>query len=154
MPLLAWLESTALARAVGESLPVTAALSSVHLIGFTLVMGGALLFNLRVLKVLLPQHPLDEVVAPAAGAIYLGLSISIVTGFLLFSARAGAVVANGSFRLKILLLIAAVALQLTLRRRLGRPAGAGAGWVRPAALGGVILWLGLAVTACWFILFE
>ena len=35
-----WIESTPVGRAIAESLTLTASLSAVHLLGFTLVMGG------------------------------------------------------------------------------------------------------------------
>ncbi len=64
MTLFAWIESTAIARSVGESLLLTAWLSASHILGFTLVMGSALLSNLRLLNVVLPERALGEVTRP------------------------------------------------------------------------------------------
>jgi len=63
---------------------LTGALSSVHVIGFTLVTGGALVANLNLLGVLFPGRPPIEVTRPASRGIAAGLAISALTGLLLF----------------------------------------------------------------------
>jgi hypothetical protein len=50
--LLSWIENTNLARAIGSSVGVTASLSAIHVIGFTLGHERALLANLRALGAL------------------------------------------------------------------------------------------------------
>ena len=62
----AWLEATRMATAVRDTLLLNAGLSAVHLIGFTLVTGGALVANLNLLGVLLPGRPPIEVTQPAS----------------------------------------------------------------------------------------
>jgi hypothetical protein len=146
--MLDWLEATTLARTVAASADITAWLSAVHAVGFALVMGSALVGNLRGLGAVLPQCTIADVVRPANRAILLGLAISVATGALLFSARAADAAANGSFRLKMLLLLLAAAFQLTFVRR------APPEYVRAASAVGLSLWLGLALAACAFILLE
>ena len=142
-PLFAWIEATALAKAIAESLTLTATLSAVHLLGFTLVMGSALVGNLRLLGWLLSQHAADQVLRPCNRAITIGLATSVTTGALLFAARATAVGVNGTFQLKMLLLLAAAAFQFAYAPR-----------ARVGAAVSLALWLALAVTACVFILLE
>ena len=154
MSLFAWIESTVIARSVGESLTFTASLSAVHLLGFTLVMGSALLVNLRLLGALLPQRALSEVIRPASRAIVLGLAISITTGVLLFSARAMSAIQNSTFQMKMLLLLAAVVFHFVIQSRVARRHQSGVFALRMTAVSGLTLWIGLAVTACWYILFE
>ena len=48
---LAWVEATGVAIAVGNSVSLTASLSAIHLIGVTLVGGGALVAGLRCMAV-------------------------------------------------------------------------------------------------------
>jgi hypothetical protein len=144
--LLSWIESTNLARTVGASAGVTAWLSAVHVIGFTLVTSGALLANLRALGALFHARAVADVVRPANTAILTGLAISASTGALLFAARATEVGSNGIFQLKMLLLVAAAAFHFVVHRR---PGGSPA-----AAALSLVLWVGLAVTACAFILLE
>ena len=152
--LFAWLETTALARAVGESLSVTAWLSAIHLIGFTLVMGSAVLANLKLHGALLPQRTTAEVVGPASRAIVLGLIVSIATGVLLFSGRATTASTNGTFQLKMLLLVAAVVFHFTMSARVAKRLEARTHVRRLTAILGLSLWISLALTACAFILFE
>ena len=114
---MAWVEGSGVAIAIRESLLLTAALSAFHLIGATLVGGGALLGGLRIGGVLFPDQAMADVVRPAGRAILLGLSISIVTGALLFSPRASMAVANGFFQLKMGLLVAAAACHAILHSR-------------------------------------
>jgi len=154
LSLFAWIESTAIARSVGESLMLTASLSAVHLLGFTLVMGSALLVNLRLLGVLLPQRALVEVTRPASRVIALGLVISLATGFLLFSTRAMSAIQNSTFQMKMLLLLAAIVFHFAIQSRVTRRPQSGVFTLRTTAVSGLALWMGLAVTACWYILFE
>lgn len=133
---------------------MTAWLSAIHLIGFTLVMGGALLANLRLLGVLLRRRAVVEVTEPASRAIALGLAISITTGLLLFSGRAATVIENSMFQLKIMLLLAAALFHFTLHARLTRRPEAGTNAMRTTAVLGLSLWMGLALAACAFILLE
>jgi hypothetical protein len=150
--MLDWLEATAVARSVAASATVTAWLSAVHAVGFALVTGSALVANLRGVGAVLRQCPLADVVRPANRAIALGLAVSAATGLLLFAARAADVGANGPFRVKMLLLIAAAGVQLTLVR-----AAAARGATRSARAAGaaaLALWLGLVLAAFAFVLFE
>ena len=151
--MLLWLESTLLARAVGESVLTTAMLSALHLIGFTLVMSGGVVSGLRAAGLLLRRVPLEAIARPARRLLLTGLPISVVTGITLFLPRASYMATGNFFRTKMALLIVAAVysyclLTLLRRRDLVRP------WIRPAGLVGALLWLALAVTACAFILFE
>jgi len=56
-----WLESTGIATTVRDSLLLTSTLSAVHLLGFTLITGGAFVSNLRLLGVLLPDRRVLDV---------------------------------------------------------------------------------------------
>ena len=154
MSLFAWIETTAIARAVGGSLPLTAWLSAVHALGFTLTMGSAFLLNLRLLNAVLPQHIVSEVARPTSYAILLGLAVSLLSGGLLFSTRASSAIENNTFQIKMLLLISAVVFHFLIQARVTRQLQPGMLVMRTSAVFGLALWAGLAVAACWFILFE
>ena len=133
---------------------MTAWLSAIHVIGFTLVMGSALVANLRMLGVVLPQRTAAEIVAPASRVIVLGLAVSMATGALLFSARATSAAANSTFQLKMLLLLSAATFHFAVAARLVRVSGTKARVFKVVAVVGLALWIGLALAACAFILFE
>lgn len=154
MTIVTWLESTIVARAVGESLFLTAWLSATHILAFTLVMGSALLSNLRLLNLVLPQAALAEVARPTTCGILVGLPVSLFTGVLLFSARASSVIGGSTFQTKMTLLVAAVAFFFLVQRRVTLMPEPGVILARVTGAVGLLLWMGLAATACWFILFE
>jgi hypothetical protein len=153
MPFLDALQSSAFARAIAESRWAAAIFSSVHLVGFTVVLGSALVANLRLMGALLPDRPSAEIVRPTARGLIVGIVISVTTGFVLFAPRAVAAANNSTFRLKMFLLVTAAIYHLVIQRTIvmRQPSPAAA-----RALGGVgiLLWVGLAVAGCAFILFE
>ncbi len=131
---------------------MTAGLSAVHLLGFTLVMASGLLSGLRWLGAILIERPVSEVMSAASTALAVGCCISIATGILLVIPRAPGAAANEFFRAKMLLLTALLAFHVIQRRRAARASGAQtATWV--GALG-LALNLALALSASAFILLE
>ena len=141
---LTWYQSSALASAVGDSPTITAVLSAFHALGFTFIMGGALFANLGKLGVLFPSRPAHDTAVPGSRLIALGLGLSIPTGLLLFGPKAVGAAHNSTFQLKLLLILAASAVQFGLLRRDSRAIGGL----------GLLLWISLALTACAFILLE
>ena len=153
-PFLEWCQATGVAATVRDSLLLTGALSAVHLLGFTLVTGGALVSNLRLLGALFPQYPVADVSRPASRGIAVGLALSLTTGLLLFAPRAIAASANGTFQLKMLLLLSAAIFQVTLHRSAARSPHASTRLLRMIGVVGLALWFGLALASCAFILLE
>lgn len=154
MEFFSWLESTGLASLVGLSVSVTASLSAVHLIGFTLVMSGGVVWGLKASGVLLRDVPPQSIARPAVRLLLAGLTVSLVTGTMLFLPRASYTAPDGVFQLKMTLLVAAAACQIASNARVLRGPALSAASLRTMGVVGLALWLGLAVTACWFILFE
>jgi hypothetical protein len=132
MPDFAWLQASALGRAVATSLTLTAG---------------------RLVGVILPKASFVEVLRAGRVVILTGLVVSVGTGLALFSARATTVIESTAFQLKMSLLLTAVVIQIVIWRRARHDAGAEPSMVLMGVLG-LMLWLGLAVSACWFILFE
>jgi len=151
--ILSWIEATSLARAVAESPTLTASLSAVHVVGFALVTGAALVANLRGLGALFARSRASDVIVAANRAILIGLAISVATGAPLFAARAADAGANGSFQLKMLLLLGAATFQFVF---VGGGAVERRSAVASRAVSGVALglWLGLALAAFAFLLLE
>lgn len=151
---LIWLETTSLSQTVGESVTITAWLSALHLIGFTLVMSAGVVCNLRTMGLVLTDLQVESIAGPATRLLIAGLTISLLTGFAMFAPRATYTVASGAFQLKMVLLLVAALYQLTLGAKVLGRSDTSWHWRRASGLSGLILWLALAVTACWFILFE
>ena len=152
--LFAWLQATAMARAVAESTLLTGALSAVHLLGFALVTGGAFVSNLRLMGALLREFPVLDVSRPATRGIALGLVISIATGFLLFASRATAASANRTFQIKMLFLASAAAFHFFVHRAVIRRPLTSRVALRAVGATGFVLWAGVALAGAAYILLE
>jgi hypothetical protein len=153
-PLFVWLEGTQVAVAVRDSLLLTGALSAVHLIGFTLATGGALVANLNLLGALFPGRPPSDVSRPATRGIAVGLAISVATGALLFAPRATVASVNWIFQLKMALFATAAAFHLLIHQRVARDTAMSTVVRRATAGVGLMLWTALAMAGCAFILLE
>ena len=146
------LEASRLAAAVNTSPLVLGFLSGVHLLGYTLTIGAALLSNLRVVGVLLAERPVLEVARPATRALLVGCGLSLVTGFLLLAPRAAGAIQNEFFILKMTLLGGAVIVQGVTQRAVLRSDRLV--WQPWAAGVSLALWIGVLLAACAFILIE
>ena len=148
------LQDSRLAHFIGESQMITAALSSLHLVGFTLVMGSALMFNLRMLGATLREVTAASIIRSASRVLVTGLVISITTGTLLFVPRAAGASANSIFRLKLTLLAGALLLHFVIQRRVASTSADGSMAQRLSGAAGVGVWTALALAGCAFILLE
>jgi len=148
------LQASWLALVIGQSQMLTASMSALHLVGFTLVMGSALVSNLRMVGALFAEQSLKDVTRPTSRALAAGLAISVLTGALLFVPRAAGAAANSTFRIKLTLLVAAVLVHFIVQRRLARRSHVSRGLGRFVGGLGLGLWFGVALAGCAFILLE
>ena len=100
------IEGLAIAKAMREELWLYPAVEIVHIIGFSILVGSVVMFDLRVLGLsrqisvrALARHLLPWSVA--------ALLIIVPTGLLMFSAHAGDFLGNRAFELKMALLLTA-----------------------------------------------
>ncbi len=147
------IESSRIAKAVGGTLLLSAGLSAAHLVGFTVLMGSAMVSNLRVAGLMFSDRPVLEITRPAARVMRAGLVISVCTGLLLVSPRVDASLANWIFTLKMALLVAAVGVHAVLGRVL-RTSDATSPTIRIAGGFCIVLWIALALAGCAYILIE
>ena len=103
---LAWLESTALASAMRDWLWLYPTVEIVHILGFVVLVGAAVMFDLRLLGVSrrLPVVDLERHLLPWAR---LSLVLVALSGVLLFVTHATELGTSLVFRLKLLLMGAA-----------------------------------------------
>jgi hypothetical protein len=148
---LAAIEALPVARAMRESLWLYPGVEVVHLVGIAILVGGVLLFDLRVLGVSkrLPVDALARHLLPwSAGALLL----IVPSGLLMFVAHAGDLVASRLFLLKMLLLMLAGTNALAFHLGPFRSAGAWAvnapapAAARLQALASMAIWI--TVIAC------
>lgn len=117
----------------------------VHVLGVALLFGAVLAIDLRWLGRLseAPARSVERVFAPLA---FVGLAALVLSGTVLFTADAKALVRSPVFFAKLGLIGLAVANFLTSRRL--RPERGGAG-VALAATASLLLWAGVIVLGRW-----
>jgi hypothetical protein len=148
---LVWLETTGLAGAMRHSLWLYPIVEIVHIVGFVVLVGAAVMFDLRLLGLsrglsasLMARHHL-----PWARAALL---LVVPSGVLMFMAHATEFADNPAFRLKVIFLVAAGVNALVFHRGAFRSvrgwetAGRIPGSARAAAVASLALWVG--VIAC------
>lgn len=129
---LVWLETSALAVAIRQWQWLYPIVEILHILGFVLVVGGAFYFDLRLLGLgrAIPVSGLATHLLTWARA---GFALVVPTGFMMFAAHATEFATNGAFRLKLLLIAAALLNAFAFHRW---PFKSVAGWdvaVRPPA---------------------
>ncbi len=112
---LAGLEATALAAALRDSVWVYPLVNAGHILGVALLVGSIIPLDLRLLGAWrsVPLAPLWQVLTRTAAS---GLALAVVFGSLLFITRATEYAASGFFIAKMVVVGAASANALVLRR--------------------------------------
>jgi len=100
---LEWLEHSSVALATRDSLWLYPAIETAHIVGFVILVGSAVMFDLRLLG-FSRTLPVDETARHLLRWSRSSLLVVIPTGFLLFAVEATATWANPAFRVKLLLI--------------------------------------------------
>ena len=146
-----WLETTAIAIAIQESLYGFAIVVAVHILGVAASVGMLLWVDLRLLGVALMHRPLSEVYRSLAPWFAAGFAIMLISGAALFTAFATAAYGNPFFRIKLLLLLLAGVNALVFHRFAApspdRPADGGTPptAARLAGVLSLLIWTGVIV---------
>jgi len=151
--LASFLETTMVAAAIRQSVPLTGLLSGLHLVGMTLIGGSALVSGLRATQATFADFPVSDVARATRRGISIGVTISIVSGGLLFAPRASTAIGSGYFQIKMLLLFGALTFHFAIYRLIARrPAGTSV--VRLFGAIGTALWFAVILAGCSYILLE
>jgi hypothetical protein len=142
-----WLETTALAIAIQESLYGFAILVGLHILGVAASVGMLLWVDLRLIGVALVRRPLDEIYRSLAPWFATGFTIMLLSGAALFTAFATAAYGNLFFRIKLLLLLLAGANAVVFHRFVTRAADRDGGTESPPAAARFAGALSLAIWA-------
>lgn len=148
---LAWLEATGLGRAMRQWLWLYPIVEIVHIAGIVTLVGAAAMFDLRLLG-LSRRLPVSAMAAHLLPWARVGLAVVVPTGLMMFVAHAAEMAENPAFRLKLVLIGAALANAAAFHRW---PFRAVSRWdvyvptppaARFAAVASLLLWSG--VIAC------
>jgi len=117
---------------------------SIHICGFTLLVGTIAVLDLRLSDLCLTRQSISRLAEVLAPWIYLGMAVQFVTGPYLFSASPHDYVHNPSFRMKIMFLAAALIFHFTVvRGAAGKSEPLAPIWRRLVAVVSMGLWIGV-----------
>lgn len=115
-PYVSRLGNTTFALWLGQSTWRIAGLLTVHLFGLTLLLGSVLLTGLNLVGIFQRQKAPAQLQREMKPVLLTGLALMLVTGGLIFTGGAEAYFAGFWFRLKMMLLLAALLFQVAVYR--------------------------------------
>jgi hypothetical protein len=126
-------------------------IESLHICGFTLLVGTVVILDLRLLGLFLRRQTVSQVAKDLAPWINAGILVQLLTGAYLFSGDPHEYVQISAFRSKMALLVLALIFHFTVIRTATAPArdSAPLGWRRPAALVSLGLWVSVMLAGLW-----
>jgi Family of unknown function (DUF6644) len=115
-----WLAATRLSQAFAGADWFVPAVQTVHILAIAAVLTMLVTLHLRMLGLMRNAPPLQRLAVSYLPWIWRGLAVLLVSGVLLTVTEPGRELLNVSFRVKMLLVLALVALTLVLQRGLRR----------------------------------
>ncbi len=139
-----WLQKNSWIIWIDSSVPLSLALEIMHYVGFFLLVGSAVVLDLRVMGLAAKRQPAGEMAEQLIPWMWTGLAFVLFSGFFMFSADAPDFYLAGTFRLKILVVLVAVILGAIVQSKIpgwgqlpAIPLGA-----KIAAFLSLVLWIG------------
>ena len=118
--ILRWLEASALATRIRDSLYLFPFLESIHVIGLALVFGTIAIIDLRLLGTASTERPFKRMASDILKWTWIAFGLTAATGSLMFITNAGVYYHNFYFRTKMALLVLAAVNMLSFELTLGR----------------------------------
>jgi hypothetical protein len=124
---------------------------SIHICGFTLLVGTVTILDLRLLGLCFRQQSISQVAKNLVPWINTGIAIQLITGAYLFSGDPGEYVQVAAFRSKMFLLLLALIFHFTVIRKATAATqdSAPLGWRGPAAVVSLGLWVSVLLAGLW-----
>jgi hypothetical protein len=151
----AWLENSAWATAIHQSLWLFPMIETAHLFGIILLVGATSALDLRLIGLTMKEEPVSRIAGRLLPWAWAGLTIQVMTGFCLFASEATRCWENKAFRIKMVMLflagLNALIFHQTVYRRVSgwdearvTPAGA-----KFAGCCSIVLWFGIVAAGRW-----
>lgn len=112
-----WCETTLVGAGIRKSVWQFPVIETIHIMGLTVLLGSVLIVDLRLLGIVLGEHPVAEVAKDFMVWFWAALMITVCTGATLFLSEATRMSYNSAFFVKIILIILGVTFHLTVHRR-------------------------------------
>lgn len=141
--LFRWFGHTPLGLFMRDSTWGFATVETLHLLGLAALGGTVLVASLSAAGLLLRGVDPARVTTGVRDVGLWALGLLAISGVLLVSSKPVRYYLDNTFRTKMLLLVAAIAVSVTVARRLARSAPTPL--TRTLAVGGLLLWLGVGV---------
>ena len=117
-PFFKWINGSWVSQTINDSIWLFPAIEGVHLVALALLFGAILVLNLRLMGIMMPERPLPQLFTELQPWTLSSLIVILVSGALLFASEAVKAFHSTPFRIKIVLLIAAVVFHYTVSWRL------------------------------------
>jgi len=150
-PMLEWLQRTAVAVSIRDSLYTFPVLESIHVVGLALVFGTIAILDLRLLGVASTDRPVSRLMADLLKWTWAAFAVTALTGGLMFSTNALVYFHNTFFRAKMILLVLAglnmLVFELTARKTIDRwdRASTTPSSAKVVATISLVIWIGIIV---------
>ena len=153
--LCAWIEQTQLSQTIQVTSWFVPTVQTVHILAVAAVMASILMVDLRLLQIVGRDQPLARVSARFRPIIWWTLPILLITGILMIAGEPVRSLENWAFQLKMLLVLAAIAVTLSYQIPLKRdgefwdasPGRRGA--IKLIAILSLVLWMGIICAGRW-----
>ena len=133
-----WLEQTPLSQAIQSTAWVVPAVQTIHILAIAAVMSSVLMLDLRLLGIVGGDQPLARVTSRFRPVIWWTLPILLATGAVMIIGEPARSLANSVFQLKMLLLLAAIAVTAAFHKG-----------PRIVAVLSLSLWIGIVFAGRW-----
>ena len=144
--ILTAIQSSAIGQAIAKSDHLVGATAQIfHVLGFIFLLSSLVLINLRLLGVTLTNLSIPEVAKEPLRFIWAGLFFAVSSGILMFVSAPLLYWTNPAFDLKIVLLVAAVLLQVTAYRKVISSETPNPALARASVAASVVLWFGVGL---------
>ncbi|HZP76101.1 MAG TPA: DUF6644 family protein [Pseudolabrys sp.] len=152
----AWLEQTPVSEAIASHSWVVPTVQSVHILGIATVATSALILDLRLLGVYGADQSLKSVAARFLPFLWWSLLVLLLSGTIMIVGEPPRSLRNSAFQLKMLLLIAAIAVTFVCQRRIRNNAAPTDRDMMDIVLAVVsmALWVGIIFAGRWIAYFT
>jgi len=143
-----WLYGTAVSSAIRDTDWIVPTVQAIHICAITVVVGSALVTELRVAGLVAPDESLNVVAQRYLPWMWRALAVLVATGLVMVIGEPERVLGNRVFWIKMSLVALGVLLSVFLRRPLLRSAGEGQP-LKALAWLLIILWVAVIFSGRW-----
>ena len=116
-----WIYGTALSSAIRDNSWVVPVVQSIHIIAIAVVVGAALITELRIVGIIAPDESLEVVAHRYLPWLWRALAVLLGTGMVMIIGEPDRTLSNSTFWIKMALVLIGAGASLGLRRPLLRP---------------------------------